>query len=203
MNGYFLKYKLANLSHQAYFPVLVAFLVSAVISLASLRHNNTTMIKLRNDVYAADKAGGNVEAALEKLRGYVLGHMNTDLSTGTNIHPPIQLEYTYERLQQQAEKGANNAQLYTEAEDYCQQQIPASVSISGRGRITCVQDYVLSHGGKQAPSVPTALYEFDFMSPSWSPDLAGWSLVLTILLGLTTIAVFLLAKFSRINLPHL
>jgi hypothetical protein len=160
--------------------ILTLFIISALAAIYSLRHNNLTMVKLRNAVYAADKNNGDVNTALNDLRRYVYGHMNTDLSSGGNaIKPPIQLKYTYERLQSAAEATANNAGLYTEAENYCQAKIPASVSISGRGRIECVQEYILSHGGKKAPEIPSALYQFDFVSPTWSPDLAGWSLLAT------------------------
>lgn len=158
---------------------LILFILFALISIYSLRHNNLTMVKLRNAVYAADKNQKDVNASLNNLRQYVYAHMNTNLSSGGNaIKPPIQLEYTYERLQSAAEASTNNVGLYTKAEDYCQALIPASQSISGRGRISCVQNYISSHGGNKAPEIPTALYQFDFISPAWSPDLAGWSLIL-------------------------
>jgi hypothetical protein len=124
--------------------------------------------------------------------------MNTNLSSGNNaIKPPIQLKYTYERLAAEAEKQANDDGLYTQAANYCQEKIPASVSISGRGRIDCVQDYILSHGGKRAAAIPTALYQFDFVSPSWSPDLAGWSVVLCVLLFFLATAKLIHGKLLR------
>jgi hypothetical protein len=180
-----------------YFPYLVIFLVCLTTSAVALRHNNSMMVKLRQDVYTADKNGGDVNGALNNLRAYVYGHMNTDLSSGTGVKPPIQLQYTYERLTSAAQASANNSGLYTEAENYCQVQIPASVSISGRGRITCVQDYILSHGGKQASAVPTALYEFDFVSPSWSPDFAGWSVVATVIAFVLLVIRFAAYKLKR------
>ena len=168
---------------------LVLFVASAVLSVYALRDNNLTMVKLRDAVYEVDKNGGDVNKALNELRQYVYAHMNTNLSSGGNtIKPPIQLKYTYDRLLAEAEKGANDEGLYTEAANYCQQRVPASVSISGRGRVSCVQDYILSHGGNPAAAVPTALYQFDFVSPTWSPDLAGWSLVMTINLLLALVA---------------
>ncbi len=170
---------------------LILFIISALVSVYALRYNSLTMIKLRNAVYEADKNNSDVNAALNNLREYVYAHMNTNLASGGNaIKPPIQLKYTYGRLQSAAEAAANNQGLYTEAENYCQAQIPASVSISGRGRIACVQDYTLSHGGQKAPEIPAALYKFDFVSPTWSPDLAGWSLLAS--------AIFLLAFLVRL-----
>jgi hypothetical protein len=188
--------QLSRVRRANYFPFLVIFLVSGVVCLAALRHNNSTMIKLRSDVYAADKSGGDVNLALNKLRSYVYGHMNTNLSSGTGVKPPIQLPYTYDRLVSAAQQKDNNAGLYTEAENYCQALIPASVSISGRGRISCVSDYIMNHGGKQAQAIPASLYEFDFVSPGWSPDLAGWALILTILSGLSAVGLVLLGKLK-------
>ena len=181
------------------YQVLVGlFLIAAVVSILALRHNNTTMIGLRNNLYAADQNNDDVAGALNKLRVYVYGHMNTDLASGGNaIKPPIQLKYTYDRLVAQAEQAANNAGLYTAAENYCQGKIPASVSISGRGRISCVTDYVLSHGGRAPAPIPAALYEFDFASPRWSPDLAGWSLVVTFILFILAVVSLALQKLVR------
>src|SRR6185312_3752548 len=99
--------------------LLYLFLATSIISVFALRHNNQTMVDLRNDVYTADKNNGDVNGALNKLREYVYGHMNTNLSSGNNnIKPPIQLKYTYQRLYDaQANKvQAANQQLYTDAE---------------------------------------------------------------------------------------
>jgi hypothetical protein len=170
---------------------LILFIASSLVAIYSLRQNNLTMVKLREAVYEADKNGGDVNKALNELRRYVHSHINTDLSSGgNNIKPPIQLKYTYERLAAEAQKQANDSDLYTEAANYCQERIPASVSVSGRSRVDCVADYILSHGGNRAPEIPKALYQFDFVSPTWSPDLAGWSLVLA--------AVFLILFIAKL-----
>jgi len=181
---------------------LWAFLVLALffgaMSVIALRHNNQTMIGLRNDLFAADKDNGDVNSALNNLRDYVYAHMNTDLSSGGNtIKPPIQLKYTYHRLveAQQQELDSQNSQLYTQAENYCQQQDPTDYY--GYYRIPCVENYLTNHGLSTAnvTNIPVGLYEFDFVSPAWSPDLAGWSLVATA--ALLTIAIF---KFVSIPL---
>ena len=184
--------------YASYKVLLALFLVSGVVCVFALRHNNETMIGLRSQVYAADKSGQGVEPALDKLRAYVYAHMNTDLSSGGNtIKPPIQLKYTYDRLATAAEQQANNSGLYTAAENYCQAQIPASVSISGRGRIGCVQDYITSHGGQQPAAIPAALYEFDFLSPTWSPDLAGWTLAASAISLVGAVSAYVVQRLKR------
>jgi len=184
-----LKQNLKKLAAVTYKVWLSLFLISAIVSILALRHNNQTMVNLRTQVYAADKAGTGVEPALDKLRAYVYGHMNTNLSSGNNsIKPPIQLKYTYDRLEAQAEAASNNTKLYSDAEAYCQAQIPTG--FSGGVRVPCITSYIFTHGGNAPVTIPAALYQFDFVSPTWSPDFAGWSAVLTVLLGLATLASF-------------
>jgi preprotein translocase subunit SecF len=173
---------------------LALFLISGITTIAALRHNNETMVHLRSAVYEADKSGGDINSALNNLRRFVYGHMNTNLSSGGNaIKPPIQLKYTYERLQAAEQKRADNANsnVYTEAQIYCQQQ--NSVDFSGRNRVPCVSDYVTTHGTK-AGTIPAALYQYDFVSPAWSPDLAGWSMALTAVLLVAFISSLLMDK---------
>lgn len=156
---------------------LAATIVFGAIGLISLRHNNEHMIKLRDAVYTADKNNGDVEGALRTLREYVYSHMNTSLASGPNaVHPPIQLKYTYERLQeaQQATLGQGSA-LYAEAQRACESQTAVGSEV-----ISCIQQYIQGHGGQLA-NVPDSLYKFDFTSAKWSWDLAGWTLAIAIL----------------------
>jgi hypothetical protein len=168
--------------HPWYFVALT--LVFGLISLFSLRHNNEQMVHLRNNVYVADKNNGDVEAALRTLRTYVYAHMNTSLASGSNaVYPPIQLKYTYQRLQTAAQTKAGNANssLYTDAEHYCEQK--DSTDFYGYYRLPCINDYVTAHGAAYTPPapIPDAFYKFDFTAARWSADLAGWSLVASII----------------------
>lgn len=171
---------------------LALFILSSLLAVYGLRQNNLTMVELRAAVFEADRQNGDINKALNDLREHVYSHMNTDLSSGGNaIKPPIQLRYTYERLSLAASQDSNQESLYTEAQNSCQQRYPASVStLYGSQRLACVQDYILSHGGSAAVKIPPALYQFDFASPVWSPDAAGWGLFLA--------ALFLLAYLSRL-----
>lgn len=156
---------------------LVLAVVSAAIGVVALRQNNLHMARLREAVYTADRNGKGVQQALQNLQLYVTAHMNTGVSAGPNApYPPIQLEYTYDRAVQAAGEAANaaNARIYTDAQHHCEATIPDG--FSGRYRIACVQAYVNAHG-VALPNIPDGLYKFDFFSPRWSPDLAGWSIV--------------------------
>lgn len=184
----------------SYWYFFVAFVISASVSIGALRNNNLTAVKLRNQLTQVDKQDGNVSLALNNLREYIYGHMNTNLASGPDaIYPPIQLKYTYQRLEAAngASANATNSQVYTDAEYYCQQAIPNG--FSGRYRVTCIENYVTTHGAK-AQTVPVALYEFDFVSPFWSPDLAGWSIIVTIIFFILFLTRFILEKWLNYRL---
>jgi hypothetical protein len=187
-------YKRLRLLKPWYFLVLA--LISGLMFVASLRSNYQHMVQLRDAVNTADKNNGDIEGSLQNLRAYVYAHMNTELSTGnTSIYPPIQLKYTYDRLSQKAVQVSSNDQLYTQAQAFCQQQDPTD--FSGHNRVPCIESYVTSHGAKAAAPVPVNLYQFDFVSPTWSPDLAGWSLVATILCAVLFIGLWLTERVIR------
>jgi hypothetical protein len=177
--------------------LLIVSAVFALVFVFALRANYTHMTKLRDSVYQADQHNGDIATSLQNLRSYVYAHMNTNLSSGnTSIYPPIQLKYTYERLTQAAMQAAtaNNQQLYTDAQTYCQQQ--DSTDFSGRNRVPCITQYVSTHGVKITP-VPDGIYKFDFISPRWSPDLAGWSLVLAILSFISFVILLIAGRIIR------
>lgn len=152
---------------------------TGAVAILALQHNYRTMTELRQKVYTADQQNGDVETALRDLRTYVYNHMNTNLSSGNNsIYPPIQLKYRYDRLvAQQAAGQSSNSQLYSDAQKYCETQNPTG--FSGGNRVGCIESYVTAHGVQPGVAIPDSLYKFDFVSPSWSPDLAGWSMVLS------------------------
>jgi len=177
--------------------LLAAFVLSAGICGLALRANYSTMVELREAVYQADQANGNVEQALQELRAFVNAHMNTNLGrdSGT-VYPPIQLKYTYERLKkaEQDRVNAANSQVYTDAQHHCERLYPAS--FSGGPRVPCIAQYVKDHG-TQAKTIPADLYRFSFATPRWSPDLAGWTLVLSVLFLVLTVVRFLLGRILQ------
>lgn len=170
--------------------LLVLLLLCMSVSALALRHNNQTMVSLREAVYQADEEGGDVEGALRALRQHVYGHMNTGLATDNSVYPPIQLKHTYDRLvaaEQERVKNANE-QIYTAAQQHCERLHPES--FTGGPRVPCIREYVTSRG-VPTKVIPDSLYKFDFVAPKWSPDLAGWSVVAT-----GVVAVLLIVRLS-------
>lgn len=172
--------------------LIIIFIVSLVISVLSLRSNNLNMVKLRQAVFNADKQNGDINGALNNLRKYVYGHMNTNLRTGsTSSEPPIQLVNQFnrdvdaERARMVAMGSADK--VYVDAQTICEKQ---GIPIVERAQ--CIQEYVTKNGkGIPQLKLPAKeVYTFDFASPMWSPDLAGLSIIATIIFGLLLISRF-------------
>lgn len=151
------------------------------------------MVRLREAVFKADETGGNVEKALAELREHVHGHMNTDLSGGqfSIDDKPIQLKHRYDKLADREEKRVEklNQGIKADAERVCAARHPGGGFNSPR--VACVAEYLRQNGVEPKP-VPSELYKFDFVSPRWSPDLAGWSLLASAVLFI----VFLLRAIA-------
>lgn len=174
------------------------FVVFLLIGIYAVRQNNVRSIELRDAVIAADEANGDVETALNNLRQHIYSHMNAGLSSG-NLQQPIQLKYRYERLVAAQQKSSNGQDVYGAAQAYCEALYPAG-SLR-EGRVPCIEKYVTEHSSNGSnPTIPDSLYKFDFVSPRWSPDLAGWSLLLSgIFLSLFLIR-FLTERWFRAEL---
>lgn len=170
--------------------LLVLTIVFGLITASGLISNSTEAKRRYDILMAADKAGGDVEKELLSLRNYIYAHMNTTIGAPNGIKPPIQLKGTYDRLAGAANKKVADAnkQLYAEAQSYCEQRFPQGTLQSGR--VPCVSDYVSARGVEVQP-VSEALYKFDFVSPLWSPDLAGWALIATAVAGFWFIVLLL------------
>jgi len=187
-----------------YWHFLIIAVLFGVMAVFALRQNSLTAIRLRDKVLKVDEQNGDVEVALRELRSHIHGHMNTSLAGSTSAYPPIQLKYRYERLVQaelERNSAANNNTTYADAQAYCERTEPAS--FYGRGRLGCIQRYIDEHpSGQPANPIPDSLYKFDFASPVWSPDLAGWSLVLAVFFSLLFIVRFGLELWFRNQFKH-
>lgn len=202
MNKRQLHHILVRLKKANYWYFLAAALLTGFVAIMALRNNNLTVIKLRQEVLQVDQQNGNTEAALKKLRQYVYAHMNTNLASSTSVYPPIQLKYRYERLAA-AEKdriSMQNGNTYNNAQTYCEKNFPES--FFGAGRLPCIQGYLDSHPNVQPIAIPDSLYKFDFVSPVWSADLAGLSLVLSGFLLAIFLILFTLSHWLHRQLKH-
>lgn len=198
MNKRHLHHVLKQIKRVSAWYFVAAIVITAGVAVYSLRQNNLNAIALRDEVLKVDKENGDIEKALRDLREYVYSHMNTELSSPNGAYPPVQLKYRYERLMA-AQKASqpNNGALATQAQAYCESQIPTGRSLN---RIECIENYMTTHGTTNSKPIPDSLYKFDFASPAWSPDLAGWSLVLLVFFVFLTIVRSLSVLWLKHNL---
>lgn len=161
----------------------IATIICAGLFVFGLIQNGNESVRRYNSLIAVDSAGGDVQTALDELRSYIYAHMNTEIGGPNGIYPPIQLKGTYERLVEKEKErvDAINASLYSEAQKYCEKN--GSQGFSGRNRLDCIRSYVDKNGAEAQP-IDDSFYKYDFVSPRWSPDLAGFSLIALIVCGL-------------------
>lgn len=174
---------MVTLKPVSYWYFVAVFALGVFAAAFALRQNNLRAIELRDNVLQVDKNNGDVEAALQELREFTYSHMNTNLASDTGIYPPIQLKYTYERLvaTERARVEGDNRDVYNAAQEHCEAAFPQG--LSGGNRLPCIEQYIDQHGKSEAKprKIPDALYKFDFAAPVWTPDLAGWSMVIAMM----------------------
>ena len=160
--------------------------VSGALFVVGMVQNGDGAVERYNALKAADEAGGDVSETLNDLRSFIYTHMNTEIGGENGIYPPIQLSGTYDRLLAAEEKRVKdiNDNLYSEAQAYCEAN--GNQGFSGRNRIDCINGYIDQNGAKPR-EIESSLYKYDFVAPRWSPDLAGFSLLASILFGLITV----------------
>ena len=132
--------------------LVLLLMVLLVLSATFLRLNNVGMTERRRAVLSADKAGNmeQIRQRIADLQQYSSAHMNAD--TG-----PIYLQEQYNR----DAKAALNA----------------SMSTTNRAGQTA---NAKADAGLQTAKMPdTSLYHYNFSAPLWSPDFAGWTILLT------------------------
>lgn len=168
--------------------LLVLFVLVAFIAATFLRLNNIGMIQRRDAVYAADKAGdaNDIQSRLYDLQRYVAQHMNTDTQT-------IYLEGQYKRDLQRAVDAASSdnnpyGNINAQAEAVCRPQY----AVWSPAYVQCFTDelakYPPSPDPTQNVTLPSSsLYRHEFVAPLWSPDFAGWSVLVCVFILLLVV----------------
>ena len=146
------------------------------------------MIELRQQVVEADAAldGQAVYTKAQQLHSYVNQHMNTN--TGQ-----IALQHLYDQAVQQA-IAAGTPEVDSSAYQAASENCRSAAQQSGyQGYAACVASAVgISDKSLEAVELPNpALYYIALLAPRLSFDLAGVSLVLTVVVFLTLLIRFL------------
>lgn len=180
--------------------LIVLLVLSAFITATFLRLNNVGMIQRRDAVIAADKQGENTvtENRLIELQHYVASHMNT----GSNdVYLASKYERDKEALIKQAAEAPSESVINAEVDAICKPQF----SGYSQGYVECfAREYAKYAPGQdpvsQVRGPDPDKYRFVFMSPFWSPDFAGFSLLLTVGIGVLIIGRVVMLAVLRLLL---
>ncbi len=159
--------------------LVVVLILMGFVSATFLRMNNVGMVQRLDAVVSADKTGvaDETRARLYDLQRYSATHMNA--STG-----PFDLTEQYARdtqkiYQQIRDQSAQSANARAEA--ICH---PRFSNWSGGAYMNCFLEEMAKLGPGIDPTqikLPdTAMYHYNFVSPIWSPDFAGLSVLLCV-----------------------
>ncbi len=167
--------------------ILLILLLFILLAAIFLRLNNLNMIDRREALVKADKTGNiaKIETAAQDLQSYVAHHMNT--STGR-----IALQTYYEKAAQNAIDAAKppeiSTDVYQKATDACMPQLR---NYGYSAWASCVADHVGVVSGVPNQKLPAApdpdAYYVDFAPVRWSPDCAGFSVLICLILTLVVV----------------
>ena len=165
--------------------LVIVLVMLGFVAATFLRLNNIGMIERREAVMVADREGDKIllERRLYDLQRYVSSHMNTDPGR-------IALDHSYQRdndklKEEFARQSESNphGNVYKLAADACDPIGQAQGWRWPDPRYTnCINNELSKYPASsqlaaQFKPLPVAPYYHTFASPLWSPDFAGWSIV--------------------------
>lgn len=181
--------------------LIVVLILASFIAATFLRLNNIGMVQRREAVYVADKKGDEkvTQNRLYDLQRYVSAHMNTNMDKG------VFLVATYNRDKQaliaKAASGTNG-NIYKKAQEVCSPRFiswsPAYVQCT----VNELAKYPAGDSLNSSVNLPPGPYLHNFASPLWSPDFAGLSVIVCVVILIMIIARFIGVGILRILLRH-
>lgn len=174
-----IKHSIKDLQRVKTWQLVILLIIVGFIAATFLRLNNIGMVQRREAVINADKTGDR-EATVSRLydlQRYVSAHMNTDLGRG------VYLESGYNRdlqsWQQNQYGDANpNGNIYKKAQEVCAPRF----SYYSYAYLQCTTNELAKYPAAADPASDTSkprqeAYILSYASPLWSPDFAGWSVL--------------------------
>lgn len=196
------------LQHAKTWQLLVVLILCGFVAATFLRLNNIGMIERRTAVIAADEAGDNAvtQQRLFALQRYVASHMNADPGR-------IAFNGQYQRDSQKlkdeaASQDTSDGNVYQKAAAVCDPIARAQGWRWPDPRYTqCIDaelsKYPAANGPVTSIKVPdVSMYYHSYVSPAWSPDFAGFSLLACAILALMILVRLVSLFVLRLLLKH-
>lgn len=199
------RFKIRRLEQVKTWQLLILFVMFAFITATFLRLNNVGMVERREAVYTADKTDDSVGLAsrLYDLQRFVSAHMNADPGRVALVKTYERDNERHKKAYQESTNSTANGDAFQKAEAVCG---PIARSNGWRWpdmRYTnCINQELEKIPGGQAvisefKPLPVEPYYHTFTSPLWSPDFAGWSLIVTVIIGLIIIGRLVVLAILR------
>lgn len=204
MNTEQVKKKIRRLEVVKTWQLVVVLILMALLAATFLRLNNIGMVERRSAVIAADESGDSLamQERLYELQRYSMTHMNAN--TG-----PFTLKEQHNRdvqtIAKQAQDGAGDSKADSDRiTAKCRQE---TNSTYGTAWVQCFADAWEALGADNSlaelPALPdVAAYRVEFVSPLWTPDFAGFTVAICVLILLAIIARIIGVIILRIILRH-
>lgn len=170
--------------------LIILLILSLFIAATFLRLNNTGMISRRNAIEGIDKSGDVQDTAsrIYDIQRFAASHMNAD--TGV-----FYLQGQYDRDVKAAVAAASGDSSTGDNSPQAKADAICNPNLQIHGYSLAYQNCMLEQLDKQGQVVDPAsitlpnpaLYRYSFTSPLWSPDFAGWSVVVSLLLMVTIV----------------
>lgn len=199
-----IKRSIKELQRVKTWQLIILFILACFLAATFLRLNNIGMIERRNAVTAADE-GGDSDVTINRLydlQRYVTAHMNTDMGKG------LYLEASYKRdvqavYDKASQDGNPNGNIYKKAQDVCAPQF----SRYSYAYLQCTTGELAKYPAATDPVTAVQLPRADsylhvFVSPLWSPDFAGWSIIVCAVIGLMIVVRLVSLGVLRMILHH-
>lgn len=195
-SGRTLSHRLKSIGRLKTWQLFVLLLLMALVSATLLRLNNLGMVERRTAVINADEKADKevLRTSIVDLQGYISHHMNTGLVGG------LYLAKTYERdrdaaLSAAANVSNPNSAIYQQASIECRARFQGGVASFRNDYVQCVVEKVGSLAPQADPATSLKLpkgdaYRINFSSPVWTPDMAGLSVLICVLLILAIVVRF-------------
>lgn len=197
------KYDIKRLRRIKTWQLVLLFILSLYVSATFLRINNVGMVERRKAVEAADKVGDadTIQERLYELQRYTSQHMNA--TTGD-----VDLKETYNRdvksmldKAEAANRNTNNT-IWNKAANECYAEFPGY----WQGQIECILEkqkhFPTSTPITEVQTPNPLLYRYSFLSPAWTADFAGWSLLVSAVLLLMIVIRTVIMITLRLMLRH-
>lgn len=195
------RWRMKQLQRVQTWQLLVVLVLACFVAATFLRLNNIGMDQRRKAVLAADESGDTtaITNRLYDLQRYSAEHMNAN--TGT-----FYLEKQYKRDVEKRVTAASQAMtqygnVNAEVDRICRSRFTSY----SQAWVQCFVDELNKYPASPDPATKVdmpnaALYRYSFLSPRWSPDFAGWSVVLAAVIALLIVVRLLSLGILRLLL---